>query len=63
MRAFPGKACIYTGFRVFQRWGLVVPPQGALGLRLDGNADVFSNLNALHAARSAHRRKAPHMRP
>lgn len=31
------------------RWGLVVP-QGALGLRLDGNADVFSNLNALHAA-------------
>ena len=31
------------------RWGLVVS-QGALGLRLDENADVFSNLNALHAA-------------
>lgn len=31
------------------RWGLVVP-QSALGLRLDAQADVFSNLNALHAA-------------
>ena len=31
------------------RWGLVVP-QSALGLRLDAEAGVFSNLNALHAA-------------
>lgn len=31
------------------RWGLVVP-RSALGLRLDAEADVFSNLNALHAA-------------
>lgn len=31
------------------RWGLVVP-QGALGLRLDAEAGVFSNLNTLHAA-------------
>lgn len=31
------------------RWGLVVP-QNALGLRLDAEADVFTNLNALHAA-------------
>lgn len=31
------------------RWALVVPV-GALGLRLDAEADVFTNLNALHAA-------------
>lgn len=31
------------------RWGLVVP-QSALGLRLDAQADVFANLNILHAA-------------
>lgn len=31
------------------RWGLVVP-QNALGLRLDAEADVFTNLNALHAS-------------
>lgn len=31
------------------RWGLVVP-QSALGLRLDGEAGVFENLNALYAA-------------
>lgn len=31
------------------RWGMVVP-QNALGLRLDAEADVFTNLNALHAA-------------
>lgn len=31
------------------RWGLVVP-QSALGLRLDAEADVFSNLNVLYAA-------------
>lgn len=31
------------------RWGLVVP-QSALGLRLDGEAGVFENLNVLYAA-------------
>lgn len=31
------------------RWGLVVP-HSALGLKLDAEADVFTNLNALHAA-------------
>ena len=54
-RSMEGMECVLSreGLYLYRlpgaRWGLVVP-QGALGLRLDGNADVFSNLNALHAA-------------
>ena len=54
-RSMEGMECVlFPGRPVFIQasgcpLGLVVP-QGALGLRLDGNADVFSNLNALHAA-------------
>ena len=54
-RPMEGMECVLSreGMYLYRlpgaRWGLVVP-QGALGLRLDGNADVFSNLNALHAA-------------
>lgn len=54
-RPMEGMECVLSreGMYLYRlpgaRWGLVVP-QGALGLRLDENADVFSNLNALHAA-------------